>query len=242
MRILRMAVLVAAAAVSMLLVPASEAACGICQENQGAWICVYTTTRIKCLVDGDTCTMTLVSSCGAIDGECRSPQEILARLGLPEGWSETSKGTLWLPMKGPNDPAVLSKITFGSGATIRGGELLNRSSESIAGYQLGLVVVKRGGRTSEVVRGPVVDSTVPIKAKEIREMPPQLLESPLFKDQPAVVGVFLLEVRFADGSSWHADVARIQSEAESLVRTRGKKSSSPESSRSKKSFTSKTRT
>jgi len=225
MRTMRLSLLFAVGALAAVLAPPAEAACRVCQENQGMWLCVYTSTRIRCLVDGDNCTMTLVSACVSTPGGGRCVGDVLAQHGLLQGLGDIQSGTVWLPIRSSDDPLVLTQISFGLGRTIKGGQVLNKSHGSIAAYQLGLITVERGSSDSKVVPGPLTQVTVPIKPEEIRGMLKQPLEGPSLDKDLSVVAVFFMQVRFSDGSSWQANTTRLQADVERLTRSSAKKHS-----------------
>lgn len=218
MRYRRIGTLAVVALFVGLLAPKAEAVCKICQESQGQWFCFFTDRRLLCNIDGADCTMTLVSSCGGgVGGKCIGDL-LVQGSGLPEAIAKNQKGTIWMPLRTKTDPLLFTELSFSLGRRIKTGKVLNQGKTAVAAYQLGVIAVERGKADAIVVPGPVTDLTVPMKPSETRGMMEQPLSDALPNNDMAIVAVYIKEVRFADGSTWQANTALLQSEVEGLVR------------------------
>jgi hypothetical protein len=202
---------------SLTAVPLSFGQCRVCQEWQGTWICVTSNTRVKCLVDGDTCTMNLTSGCGisASGGDCKST--------LPKGLFRAASSKshpdarLFFIVGSAGDPLALREVAFQTGTTnwgVKDGKLNNNTHSAVVGYQLAFAVVDRGTWKVNIVLGPVIDSTISIKPKEQRGLIPIPMKDYLGQSDFSAVGVFVRQARFSDGSVWEADLARIKADVE----------------------------
>ena len=219
---LRRILYLAPVVLSLLLVADAAAQCRVCAEWQGAWMCVTTPNRIKCVIDGPDCTMTLVTKCtegsGVSTKGCLKPKMSQGALLLTQGLNP--KGTLAFPVGQSNDPLLLREVTFKAGpeeTSISGGSLLNQTKLPVVRYMLGFGVVRRGSTTVEILPGLDATPTMPINPGETRGMYPQAMEIPVPKAERAAIGVFVLEVQFADGSSWKPGLDRIKAIIQDLV-------------------------
>jgi len=211
--------------------PLTFGQCRVCQEWQGGWLSVTKSSRIKCLVDGDTCTMNLTSGCGVRASGSECPKS------LPKGSLRLASTTarpdarLFFIMGSAVDPLALEEVVFQAGTTklgVKQGKLQNTTQNAVARYQLAFAVVDRSTWKATIVPGPIIDSTVPIKPKEERALIPPILRDFLGETDFSAVGVFVREARFSDGSVWAADLARIKAEVENAttdVKSSGKSTS-----------------
>ena len=200
--------------------PIAFGQCRVCQEWQGGWLCVTTSSRIKCLVDGDTCTRNLTSGCGVSASGSECPKS------LPKGALRLASSTarpaarLFFIVGSVIDPLALQEVAFQAGATrlgIKDGKLQNTTQSAVVGYQLAFAVVDRTTWKVNIVPGPIINSSIPIKPREERALIPILLRDSLGQTDFSAVGVFVREVRFSDGSVWDADLAHIKAEVENAA-------------------------
>jgi hypothetical protein len=132
----------------------------------------------------------------------------------------TPKGTLFFPVSEPTDPLLLKEVAFKTvpeEISISGGSLLNQAKLPVVRYVLGFAVVRRGSTMVEVLPGLDATPTMPISPNEARGMFPQPMEISVPRAERAAVGVFVLEVQFADGSTWKPGLDRIRAIVQDLV-------------------------
>lgn len=219
---LRKTLYLAPVVLSLLLVADAAAQCRVCAEWQGGWMCVTTPNRIKCVIDGLDCTMTLVTKCtegiGVSTKGCLKPK--MSQGALLPAQGSNPKGTLAFPVGQSTDPLLLKEVTFKTGpeeTSISGGSLLNQTKLPVVRYMLGFAVVRRGSTSVELVPGLDATPTIPINPGETRGMYSQAMEIPIPKVERSAVGVFVLEVQFADGSTWKPGLDRIKAIVQDLL-------------------------
>jgi len=146
---------------------------------------------------------------------------VLTPQGTPlRAQTPSTTGTLFFPVAQPTDPLLLKEIAFKTGAegtSISGGLLLNQAKLPVVRYVLGFAVVRRGSTRGELMPGLDATPTMPIAPGEVRGMIAQPMEIPVPNAERAAVGVFVLEVHFADGSTWKPGLQRIKALVQDLV-------------------------
>lgn len=205
--------------IGMLLListPLAFGQCRVCTEWQGAWICITTNTRIKCLVDGDTCTMTLTNGCGAsaAGAECRNS---LQKGALREASLSRPGSRFFFVVGSLGDPLALKEISFQAQTNklgIKDGKLLNNGRSAVVEYEFAAALVNKDTWKVSIVPGPVITSTVVIKPSEERGIIPMTVEDLVGQTDFAAIGLFVRRARFADGSVWEADLDGVKAEVE----------------------------
>jgi len=115
------------------------------------------------------------------------------------------------------DPLALRNVTFQTGAKnwgVKDGKLSNTTRSAVVDYQLAFTIVGRGTWKVNIVPGPVINSTLPIKPSEQRGLVPVPMREYVGQSDFSAVGVYVRHAKFSDGSVWDADLAHIKAEVE----------------------------
>jgi hypothetical protein len=111
-------------------------------------------------------------------------------------------------------PAELVSFNVSRDSVFRHGVLINVGKKQIVGYQLGWIFTT-ASQGSRIKLGPELRLEKAIASGERQETVDYPFPSSFFGDTGEIkrVGFFIARVVFADGSSWKADLKRLQKDS-----------------------------
>ena len=163
------------------------------------------------------CTATACNSpsarlAGPLGNKCSLPERLFDR--LPVSLVETTHSepiTQFVQLLDSKAPAGLIAYTVSADAVLRESVIENRSKGVITGYQLGwLVASQKHGPTIEVGSFSKLDQ--PLEPGKTGTIAEQRFSPTAFDNDGGLkrIGFFIVSVRFADGTSWHADRKKLK--------------------------------
>jgi hypothetical protein len=200
----------------------SGAAYGECQDQA----CTFSGGCFKCLNFGGTfCQVMSCQACqgtacpgaqarldGVKDNKCVAVSDRLFDR-LPVSWETTHNDpiTQFMQLADSKAPAQLRSFTVTTEAVFRQNIMENRSNKAITAYQMGLIISGQG-RAATIQLGAVSKFANPLEPGKTGSVAEQGFPSDVFQNNGGLkrVGIFIASVRFADGTSWHANRKKLK--------------------------------
>lgn len=195
-----------------------------CTDTGSCFKCSDVTANVGCLVSScSSCTTTRCNNDGGGGGGgiggnvCQKlPADIsgLRPASLSDSKTTTNVATVFGMIGAKGAPAELMSFNVSRDSVFRHGVLLNVGKKQIIGYRLGWIFTSPSKGTS-IQLGPQLQLDKPIGAGEQQETVEYPFPSSFFGNTGEIkrVGFFVARVVFADGSSWKADVKRLEKDS-----------------------------
>lgn len=216
--------IVVLAAISTIAVSqCQDQTCGV--NTSGCFACQGAAGQMCQVVSCDTCTIKLCS--GGTNGgshqgpRCQDlpftlPKPSLALVPVDQHSDQIEdkqpSGFLFVSLGVKGSPAALTSITLDKGRfLVKEATLVNNSSKTIVAYSVGWIAAVPS-KDAVVQVGPVFE--VPAGVEGSTEATVPALPFPKELIQAGVrTAFFVAKVRFADGSTWHADLRSLKKKA-----------------------------
>src|SRR4029077_12539073 len=196
-----------------------------CTDTGTCFKCTDTDASVGCLTS--VCSSCTISRCtgsggggggGGIGGNvCKSlPADIsgLKPASLSENKSTANVATLFGMISAKGAPAELMSFSVSRDSVFRHGVLQNVSKKQIVSYQLGWIFTSASQGTS-VKLGPQLRLVQAMNPGEQQETVDYPFPSSFFGNTGEIkrVGFFVARIVFADGSSWKADLKKLEKDS-----------------------------
>jgi len=193
-----------------------------CTDTGTCFKCTDTTTNVGCLVS--SCNSCTTSRCGDTGGGgggggigglvCQKlPADIsgLTPASLSDNKSTANVATVFGMIGAKGAPAELMSFNVSRDSVLRHGVLMNVSKKQIASYQMGWIFTTPS-QGSTVKLGPELRLEKPIAPGKRQETVDYPFPSSFFGNTGEIkrVGFFVARIVFTDGTSWKADLKRLQ--------------------------------
>jgi len=197
--------------------------CGV--NASGCFACQGAVGQMCQVVACDTCTIKLCSkdtNGGSHQGpRCQDlpfslPKPSLALVPVDQhsdqGKDEQPSGFLFVSLGVKGSPATLTSITFDKRESlVKEATLANNSSKTIVAYSVGWIAAVPS-KDAVIQVGPVFEVPAGVEGSSEATVPALPFPKELIK--PGVrTAFFVAKVRFADGSTWHADLRSLKKKA-----------------------------
>jgi hypothetical protein len=138
--------------------------------------------------------------------------------------SDTNVATVFGMIGAKGAPAELMSFNVSRDSVFRHGVLLNVGKKQIIGYQLGWIFASPSQGT-RIKLGPQLRLEKALASGERQETADHPFPSSFFGNTGEIkkVGFFIAHVVFADGSSWTADLKRLEKDSSSGASSKNKK-------------------